>query len=569
MRRVPHLPWLVAIVTLCAALWYPRRWGALDLRYDAGVYYLLGTSIAEGNGYRIGSEPGAPLGIQYPPGLPLLAAAHQVVFGTSHPEVIGHYLRITFAGIFTLLGIGTFLLAVRYVPAAWAAVTSGLVLLQGHTIFLSDLFFADVPYAVVTLAFFLVLPARAGPREETGKLRTAAAGVLAGMAFLVRTAGIALLAAWVAEAVLRRRWRRAALLALFTLVPFGGWQAYTMSVKRSSEWARPAYEYQRAPYQFYNVSYLDNLVYVDPFTPELGRVSAAGLITRAVTNLSEIPLGVGEAVSVEHQWWRHQVDDADWTQPVKDVASVLIQAGLVLLTLLSLGGLVLLAVRGEWLIPLYVAASVALIVITPWPGQFSRYLMPLSPFIALGVTTALAWPWQQSREPGRRRGALALKAAAVAIPAFVLIQQAREARAFLTRHQHPAQYRDGSGTLQTNEIIFYTRAWRKHDEALDTLATIAPRDAIVATATPHWLNLHYGRLAVMPPFEPDPAEAQRLLDGVPVSYLVVDHLEFVDVGRRYTEPVVQAYPERWELLYSNGDSGSAIYRRVESLTGAK
>ena len=35
-----------------------------------------------------------------------------------------------------------------------------------------------------------------------------------------------------------------------------------------------AYAYQRAPYQYYNVSYLENIRYVDPFVPELGVVSA-------------------------------------------------------------------------------------------------------------------------------------------------------------------------------------------------------------------------------------------------------------------------------------------------------
>ena len=50
----------VSVVALAILLWLPRFSGPLDLRWDAGVYYLLGTSLAAGHGYRILSEPGSP-----------------------------------------------------------------------------------------------------------------------------------------------------------------------------------------------------------------------------------------------------------------------------------------------------------------------------------------------------------------------------------------------------------------------------------------------------------------------------------------------------------------------------
>src|SRR5262245_46909393 len=81
-------------------LWLPRLSGPLDFRYDAGVYYILGASLAEGKGYRLLNEPGAIQAIQYPPLLPLFAAAHQLLAGTSDPAVVGHMLRISFFGIF-------------------------------------------------------------------------------------------------------------------------------------------------------------------------------------------------------------------------------------------------------------------------------------------------------------------------------------------------------------------------------------------------------------------------------------------------------------------------------------
>ena len=69
--------------------------------------------------------------------------------------------------------------------------------------------------------------------------------------------------------------------------------------------------------------------------------------------------------------------------------------------------------------------------------------------------------------------------------------------------------------------------------------------------------------AIMPPYEADPARAEELLAGVPVSYMVVDQLDFLDVSRRYAAPVAAAGRDRWSLVYAASDSGPRIYRRAE------
>ena len=108
---------LAAVVVLLAAgLWAPRLTGPLDLRYDAGVYYILGRSLAEGRGYRLLNEPGAIEAIQYPPVLPAVAALHQLALGTADPVVVGHALRLTMALLFLCYAFAAFALARRY---AW------------------------------------------------------------------------------------------------------------------------------------------------------------------------------------------------------------------------------------------------------------------------------------------------------------------------------------------------------------------------------------------------------------------------------------------------------------------
>src|SRR4029077_20496274 len=83
----------LVIVLLVVILWAPRLSGPIDLRWDGGVYYILGASLAEGHGYRIVSEPGAPEALQYPPLLPAIIALCERVLGSTDPAVVAPWLR--------------------------------------------------------------------------------------------------------------------------------------------------------------------------------------------------------------------------------------------------------------------------------------------------------------------------------------------------------------------------------------------------------------------------------------------------------------------------------------------
>src|ERR671921_730146 len=153
--RHPSGAHLAVLFGLSLALWLPRLRGPLDLRYDAGVYYVLGTSLAEGKGYRILSEPGAIQAVQYPPLLPALVAVHQRLVGTNDPAVVGHWLRVTYAVMFLGYILGVYYLAARFLPAGFAFLAALITLLQVHTTWMSDLLFSEIPFALTTVLFLL------------------------------------------------------------------------------------------------------------------------------------------------------------------------------------------------------------------------------------------------------------------------------------------------------------------------------------------------------------------------------------------------------------------------------
>ena len=263
------------VFVIAFSLWAPRLSGPIDLRWDASVYYVLGTSLATGQGYRILSEPGSPEALQYPPLLPAIVAVFQRVMGSTDPDVVAPWLRTLYAVIFLAYALAVLALAKRYLRPLFAVTAVALTLLQPNTIWLSDLLYTEIPFALISVLFVLV--AVDGPFSSRPWLREAASFVLAAAGFLLRTAGVALLAAWVLEALVRRNWRLTLMRGFLALLPIIAWQTHVVRVSHSYEYAHPAYAYQRAPYLMYNVGYAENIGLFDPSHPGWQHLQLSGL----------------------------------------------------------------------------------------------------------------------------------------------------------------------------------------------------------------------------------------------------------------------------------------------------
>jgi hypothetical protein len=537
------------IVVVSLLLWAPRLSGPIDLRWDGSVYYMLGTSLATGQGYRILSEPGSPEALQYPPLLPAVVALYQRILGTSDPEIIAPWLRISYAVLFLTYALAVLTLARRYLGPLFALVAATLCLLQIHTVFLSDLLFAELPFAAVSVAFALITVEQ--PLALRPWLRETASFALAAVGFLLRTVGVVLLAAWVLEALTRHRWRLAVWRGLLALVPVVAWQAHMARALGSYEYSHPAYEYQRASYQYYNVSYVENLLLKNPFRPELGRLDARALTTRLTTNLPSLAAAIGEAVSTRVGYWHDFLKDAQ--HHLRGTAVVPRSVAFVPIfgfTAIVLAGLVILAWRRAWVIVFIVLGSIGLVWVTPWPGQFARYLMPLSPFLAVSAVLPLASTVSTSlRMPQRWMIALAR----VVLACVLLLAFAAEGyvllKVFRQRNKSEAIVIPPTGG-KGYHLFYHDSSWQAWEKAADWIVTHARSDAIVATTAPHFFYLRTGHRAVLPPMEPGPVRVRRLLEAVPVSYVIVDKLEFLDLSRRYALPAVNGDPIGWHLVYS-------------------
>src|SRR5262249_9607022 len=143
-----------------AMLWLlvclPRLSGPIDLRWDASTYYVLGTALAQGKGYRLLNEPGEIQAIQYPPLLPVVVAIHQRALGSSSYLTVGPWPRFSWSGLAGLSLAAPYPLARHFLPRPHAVAACALTAFSFDSyLHPSDTLYAELPFAVTSTLFLI------------------------------------------------------------------------------------------------------------------------------------------------------------------------------------------------------------------------------------------------------------------------------------------------------------------------------------------------------------------------------------------------------------------------------
>jgi hypothetical protein len=96
----------------------------------------------------------------------------QLAAGTSDPLVVGRRLRTTFLVLSSAWVLAVYALLRRHIGAPWALAGAAVCALHVWTIFVTDIAFGELPFALLTVLFFLA------NRQGASFGRDAAAGVL-------------------------------------------------------------------------------------------------------------------------------------------------------------------------------------------------------------------------------------------------------------------------------------------------------------------------------------------------------------------------------------------------------
>jgi hypothetical protein len=556
---------IVLLVVMVVLVWLPRLRGPIDLRWDAAVYYTTGTALGEGKGYRLPSEPGEVRAVQYPPVLPAVVAAVQWAVGSTDYHVVGWWLRVLYAAIYGGYVLAVYALMRRFFDPLVAFLATVMAGLSFNTLFMSDLLFAEIPFALCVVGVVLL------NRQEGGAGRLAGQTALAWIGFGLRSAGVALLAAWVGDALCRRKWKLAAGRAALAAMPVLAWQGYVAVVTHGTEYNQPAYAYQRAAYMYYNVPYAQNMKLIDPFAPEKGRTTAGVLAKRIVADVPALVWQSGSSLMSSAHSWRQlggEVMTKIGLKPRMRTIQALAWAVAYALGLCAVLGMILLLMRGEWLIGLTIIFTAGLMATTPWPEQFGRYFTPIIPLLGIAMLVGVQWLGQcvttlrkkRTDEAGRlfngnrTPGGILFGAVVGGLALAHLAVAGSLYRSYLSSTQ--------PGSADSPAVFFGDRKWKMYELAVDWLSKNAPRETIVASDAPQWVYIKTGLKGVMVPMVADAAEAGQMMAAVPVTYAIDDEVDIGQMASRYLKPAIEQNAGDWRTVFTTPDGKTRVLERV-------
>lgn len=217
-------PLLGFFVILLPSLWFTwlnqnaPRFGDFG---DDALYFVSGKSLLDGNGYRILSLPGEPPQTKYPPGYPaLLAAAWSD--GATFPTNLARAVWLQWRMLpVTLLLMMLYWRRIGLGPR-WQWGLAALHGLNPYILFLSAMLMSEMPFTALILAALVALDVS----ESKGLKWAAIAGVLAGIAFLFRTIGVAMLVTTPLLFLLRKKCGHAAVFAAAMAPAVVGWSLW-------------------------------------------------------------------------------------------------------------------------------------------------------------------------------------------------------------------------------------------------------------------------------------------------------------------------------------------------------
>ncbi len=461
---------------------------------DNAAYLILGEALRTGEGYRDLFLPGTPLHHKYPPLLPLLLALSGWVGGVIVAKVL--MLAFTAGVVWVTAHFGRRCAGKRPALAAAGVLAVNPTLLEyGHYIL------SEAPFTLfVMVALWLAL-------RDDGKGAVFAV-VAAALAFMTRTAGVALLVALPLAWVLEGRRRRALGAAGAAVAVIGGWVLY-------QRWAAPG-----------RGGYLTELLLANPYDAGAGSVELSGLVVRAAENS-----------------WRYLESVLPQTLAgpgsLGGASGVSVALGIAV----AAGALAGWALRvREGLRPLEVFALLYTGVILTWPPAWTdrRFLLPLLPvvlvfaFLAVRRFASRAQPWISWAVP-------------LVVAAFGVVWVAGAAP---DRIACAASYRAGRPCDHPASASLYAAArWARNN---------TPAEAIIVNRKPRLFYWHARRRGDAYAFSSDPAAVMRGLEEMGADYVVVDQIS-ATTGR-YLVPAIQAYQTRFELVYEGGDPPSYIFR---------
>lgn len=523
----PTLPlrperWSAAAVGAAAVLLALHAWLAWSVRIptlttggDDATLLDLARAISEGS-YRELWLSDAPTHAKYPPGYPLALA----LLGATGIAQLPLAIAANVAASVVALACAA-VLAGRIAP--WLGVAALLVLAPNPALVDSAGRVMSEPlFTALLLATFVALPRsdRGGSAGGGGAAtRFAVAGACAIGAALTRSIGVALVLALLLDRLLDGRWRQALLFGAASALTVGAWLGWTVRAQRLDVGS----------------SYIADVAFARASEQPTPTGPEGGSVTSVPASAPPTSFGalLGERVRRNVPGYLTRAIPDVLAQPALPDTPVDNLLGLALTLLLGAAGTIWL-VRRERTVVLALASYAAVLLV--WPYQFSRFLLPVLPLLALLL---LVGAWRVAARVGvPGHGAPVVGAFAVVLALFALPPSAAR--------QREVGACDRNADVRRS-LTCVTGRQRDFFAAVEQAASLAPGTPLL-TAKPATVFALTGRVAVRQEAalkERDPDRFIAWLRDAGVESVLLSHVHIQQWG---LSPMLEARCRSFEVV---------------------
>jgi len=469
----------------------------IDLNGDNAGYYILGKSIATGNGYSNIHTKNANGHNHFSPGYPTIIAATSLLFS----DDIKTIKRVN--GILFILSVFLiFLIAYSLTQNIHIAFIAGLfTLLNFHLLSYSTIMMSEISFLFFSsLSIFLFIKTKfTDPIYKNWIFIALIFSII--ISYYIRPTGIALISGIGLILLIKRQWKYLITLTVSFLALALPWQIRSHSLGGSS--------------------YLRQLVRKNPYRPELGELEFADWFTRIFQNMEryitrEIPSGIYNFFTVNN--YNDDISQQEWLVGI-------ITASLILF------GLIRLKEKGL-LILFYLLSTFGILLLWPsvWTGP--RFIIPLIPFLLFlliyGVTQLFLQLIQYVFTLNHKHAFYLVLAAASFFYGFKVYQQPLD-------------------QLRSNSKTEYPANFKNYFEIAEWVQANTPDTSVTCCRKGQLFYLHSEKKVSSFKSTLDIEDQINFLKKNGTDYVVIEQLGYSSTNK-YLYPAVQRYPNKFKVI---------------------
>jgi hypothetical protein len=105
--------------------------------------------------------------------------------------------------------------------------------------------------------------------------------------------------------------------------------------------------------------------------------------------------------------------------------------------------------------------------------------------------------------------------------------------------------------------------WKNYYSCADWIRENTPKQTITMSRKVELFYVRSGRTGVMYPYSHDVNKIMNVIDSSKVEYVIYDNFAWTGTTRQYLYPVIQSFPQRFQLVYALNNPPTAIYKVVQ------